>query len=1042
SSRAGLNPVLSITFDEAVYQGAGKLLLYEAGAGPAAICSLSMDSSLVTGWGTTRIQFAVDVTLDSSTSYYVLVDGSCFQDDVGNFHPGISDSAVWTFTTLSPGDAVVLSMSYLSPATLYKQGDTAWFSITFSEPVVLTGGSLQITLETGPTDRVVNAGEAGVFSSSILVPYVVQYGDSSDALQVVSLNLIPGVTLQNAGLRDVVLDIGPSNNLPGTAGIDGIPPQLSAIMPLANSVSLYPYVSYTSSEDLSYGVVSWSDGFLGGQPLAPLIRQDSVLSALDLAAGAHEIRLSGATLVPGARYTVNITVLDSAGNQQQEIRDLVKLAGAVSLIRVVPGDTSVPLGASLQFSAVGLDTAGGEQSQMALESEVLWSASGPAGVIGASGIFQSSSLGEGLVIADYLGMRDTAVVRVDSVSLTAGPDNNVVSVGREAVVEFPAGVLLEDEVLTVTLLEESARPPGLLLSGPSLVFGERTPGVPWSFVSPMTLRFQIDSAMVGVEDLDKVQVYMQPSAPGAPWVWVPSVRAGYWLSVSTTSLGTYVVALDTIAPTLTWISQVQSVHQGEQIDVALQAADNIANPEVRLRVYVGGGAQEYVYSLDYSSGRPVGQIPAALVTSQGLWYAVEIWDGANLVSLDKLDVRVTVDSVLSLPPGVSLAAGSYHLFSVPMDPGDKSVSALFHDDWGAPNPEVWRLYAYDSVFYEMTAGDAVLPGRSYWVRTSGISPTVTLAAGTVSTLPVSRAYAVPLRSRWNCISNPFMFTVPVDSVTLSGGAAVQYLYGYVNGLWQPRELLTGLEPWQGYLVWNGPSGLPVSDSVRLSPRGGSPPVAKSGALERGGWLGVSVSGGGFRDGLLVLGYGYAGSAEGRDLRDHPKPAFFTKPVEAGLLVPWDRGRSYLTDYRGELGQGQSWRFRVANNTGDSTVLGFDGLARLGRDLEAVLLDESRDKVWPLSEAGAGVAFLAGRGASEEFELLVGTAEYIEGGIADFHSRARVFSMEQNFPNPFTATTAIRFSLPHAAGVASGAMPVSLEVFDIQGRKVITLLRGW
>lgn len=51
-------------------------------------------------------------------------------------------------------------------------------------------------------------------------------------------------------------------------------------------------------------------------------------------------------------------------------------------------------------------------------------------------------------------------------------------------------------------------------------------------------------------------------------------------------------------------------------------------------------------------------------------------------------------------------------------------------------------------------------------------------------------------------------------------------------------------------------------------------------------------------------------------------------------------------------------------------------------------------------------------------------------IADLTPRE--FSLEQNFPNPFNPSTTISFAVPRAG-------KVSLEVYDILGRKVVTLL---
>jgi flagellar hook assembly protein FlgD len=46
----------------------------------------------------------------------------------------------------------------------------------------------------------------------------------------------------------------------------------------------------------------------------------------------------------------------------------------------------------------------------------------------------------------------------------------------------------------------------------------------------------------------------------------------------------------------------------------------------------------------------------------------------------------------------------------------------------------------------------------------------------------------------------------------------------------------------------------------------------------------------------------------------------------------------------------------------------------------------------------------------------------------------VFALAQNAPNPFTARTTIRFSVPREG-------PVSLKIYDVRGRLVRTLVEG-
>ncbi|MFC1586639.1 T9SS type A sorting domain-containing protein, partial [Fibrobacterota bacterium] len=192
---------------------------------------------------------------------------------------------------------------------------------------------------------------------------------------------------------------------------------------------------------------------------------------------------------------------------------------------------------------------------------------------------------------------------------------------------------------------------------------------------------------------------------------------------------------------------------------------------------------------------------------------------------------------------------------------------------------------------------------------------------------------------------------------------------------------------------------------------------------------------------LALGYGYQDSRETKDRRDLPKPGFLTKPLDISLLADWDRGRRYLADFRGDLGTGQSWKFRVINSTGDSSRITFSGLEKTGKGTQSVLLDMSRSHIWQVSASQPGVAVLTRKGAADEFELLIGNADYVEERVEEFQRLSRVFYLHQNFPNPFAHRTTIRYSIPVSEQSRSGYMRVRLEVFDLQGRKVITLVNG-
>jgi hypothetical protein len=792
-------------------------------------------------------------------------------------------------------------------------------------------------------------------------------------------------------------------------------------------------VSYVLNENVAAGRVIWKNGYKNGEPLDTFAYRDMVLDGELLLEGEHEVFMPVGSLEVGATYTVAVSVTDSAGNLKEIMSDLVKLVSSIETIRIAPSDTTISLNDVLTFSAWGIPAGGMENETLGLDS-VEWSVSGP-GVINREGVFQAFGIGEIQITARSGDLSATVMLTVDHGSIIfKDTGENSLQIGKYMELIVSDMTDLQGAGLDVSLLEKGQVPPELKKTGPALALKDASDGKIWTRNEEVALRIRIDTAEIGGMEIEKVQVYRQEKDDELVWERMESERKAEWLTVVVDRLGAYMAAIDTMAPSLELACRTDESWAGSNVSLCYRASDNIANPRLFLRTHVGGMQKDSLIPLEYKKGEQIEvSLPKSLVSRRGLWYSMEIHDGATTIVSDTVDVKVKLREDLLMSKSVKMQEGGYQLFSVPMNSEKNTAEEMFYQDWGEPNPEKWRLFKYDNRFIEVKNSDPIVPGRAYWLQTRGFVPDITLVSGRAGTLPVSRSFSIPLNAGWNCIANPFLFNVSTGKVSDDKGKPVKHLYAYEDGEWKTGKQISSLQPWKGYLLWNGNKSSLLSDKVSLSPVE-HVQLAKAGAAGSETQIGVRIASGQYRDGIAVIGFGYTG--DDNDRLNLLKPPFYPKPLELSLVVEGGGGLPYLTDYRGDLGKGQSWLLRVKNQTGDRAVLEFSGLEALPGGIQAILLDESRAKVWELKKEN--VEYASKNSNEEVFTVLIGTPEYLESYVREFRNNTIAFSLEQNFPNPFAGQTTVRYTVPSPEG---SKQPVRLQVFNSQGRLVAELVNG-
>jgi len=98
-----------------------------------------------------------------------------------------------------------------APNDTFKAGDTVPIDILFSEPAYLSGGSLNVSLDTGATASIAASAVSGSIAAT--ASYTVREGETSSDLAVTDLTLESGASLVNGGGVDFLLDIPLNANL-------------------------------------------------------------------------------------------------------------------------------------------------------------------------------------------------------------------------------------------------------------------------------------------------------------------------------------------------------------------------------------------------------------------------------------------------------------------------------------------------------------------------------------------------------------------------------------------------------------------------------------------------------------------------------------------------------------------------------------------------------------------------------------------------------------------------------------------------------------
>jgi len=226
-------------------------------------------------------------------------------DGVGNVDPTPATQS-WTVDAIPPA---VTSVTSTTPNGVYGVGATINVTVNFNESVTLTGGSLQVNLNSGATVTI--APFSGVSASGV---YVVGAGQNASDLNSVSLTLTAGATLRDAVGNSAILTIPAGQSLANLRDIviDTTPPAPPTVTNPASATtvpSTTTTLNITGNAEADSLVQVWNDidnnGAIDGG--------ETVVASQQLTGGATSFSIS-VSLATGDNNFV-VTATDAANNR-------------------------------------------------------------------------------------------------------------------------------------------------------------------------------------------------------------------------------------------------------------------------------------------------------------------------------------------------------------------------------------------------------------------------------------------------------------------------------------------------------------------------------------------------------------------------------------------------------------------------------------------------------------------------------------------------------------------------------------------------------
>jgi len=473
--------------------------------------------------------------------------------------------------------------------------------------------------------------------------------------------------------------------------------------------------------------------------------------------------------------------------------------------------------------------------------------------------------------------------------------------------------------------------------------------------------------------------------------------------------------------------------------VAVRAeVENAAPGSVELRYRQGGRDRFASVSMQQNGEVFVASIPADSVTVRGAEFFVTAQDGrggvARAPAEQEASVRVRTQR-LSFSQAGGTAQSAYRMVSFPAALDDARLAALFEDTLGPLDNTQWRLFGIGDGrldgpedYEERTdMGESLAPGRALWLITRS---DVTLDGGPATSLRTDQPFRISLDEGWNLVANPFAFDVPRSNLRVEDtSGSLQDVFGY-EGTFVPRTDGDVLAPFRGYLVrlTDGSSGtLVIEPHLDVGFNAAAVPARPPMAWQ----LNVDARVAQARDAHNTLGVAPDASS-GVDPRDGHEPPPIGRYVSLAFMPSGSSDVPLWRDVRPDAQTVQVWDARVQTNVAGVVRLSVTGLTEVPDSYGVWLVDPAQDSPQNLRRSATYHFSAAGEADPKRLRFVVGPPGAVNEILGDRQNRPSQVALLPSAPHPVRTHATLRYRLPDAG-------PVTLEVYDLLGRRVATLI---